>query len=85
MIELEHLRVVFSGDGLRRLAVDDLHHPFVVQQQRHRERRFLIPQQPAVAGDQHLTLGSQRLGQILDGAGLLKVGAYYRLFGKALL
>ena len=85
MIKLEHLRVVFGGDDLRRLAVDHLYHPFVVQQQLHRERGGLIPQQPLVASDQHPALGSQRLRQILNRPGLIEVGADNRLFGKALL
>ena len=85
MIKLEHLRVILSGNGLRWLTVNCLNHPFVVQQQLHGERGRLIPQQPLVAGDQHLALRSQRLRQILYRPGLIEVGANHRLFGKTLL
>ena len=85
MVELEHLRVSVGGNGLRRLTVDDLHHPFVIQQQRHRERRFLIPQQAIVTGDQHLPLRAQGLRHVLDRAGLFEVCAHHRLLRKPLL
>lgn len=85
MVELKHLRIVFGSNGLRRLAVDRLHHPFVIQQQRHRERGLLIPQQAVIAGDHHLALRAQRLRHILDGTHLLEVGAHNGLPDKPLL
>ena len=85
MVELEHLRIIVGGNGLRRLAVDRLNHPFVVQQQRHGERGFLIPQQAAIAGDQHLALRTQRLRHIFNGANLLEVRAHHGLLCEPLL
>ncbi len=32
VVKLEHLRVVFCRDDLRRLTVDHLHHAFIIQQ-----------------------------------------------------
>ena len=46
--------------------------PTLIQQQRHRERRFLIPQQAIVTGDQHLPLRAQGLRHILDRADLFE-------------
>ncbi|AEW75699.1 hypothetical protein EcWSU1_04271 [Enterobacter ludwigii] len=85
VVELEHLRVIVGGNGLRRLAVDRLDHPFIIQQQRHGERRFLIPQQAAVACDQHFALRAQRLRQILNRPDLFEMRAHDRLPGKPLL
>jgi hypothetical protein len=70
---------------LRRLAVNRLNHPLVVQQERHRKRRFLIPQQAAVAGDQHFALRAQRLRHIFYRANLFEMRAHHGLLGEALL